>query len=104
MPDHVRPELVTDELGGAGDLLDLVHAGTPAWHADASCKEAPLDVSWFPAEGKRATRAKRICAGCLARSECLSWSLSQGPELDGIWAGLGRRDRAALRRRDKRAA
>jgi len=57
-------------------------------------------VSWFPTDGQAATTARAVCARCLAKEECASWALEQGPDLKGIWAGRSERQR----RRDKRAA
>lgn len=54
-------------------------AGVPAWHALAAC--AGMDEGmFFPAEGADgrpgAYRAKRICAGCPVRRECLEDALA----------------------------
>jgi WhiB family redox-sensing transcriptional regulator len=87
-----------DECSDIGDLIELV-GWRPAWHADAACREAPDAVSWFPTDGQAATTARAVCARCLARDDCASWALEQGPDLKGIWAGRSERQR----RRDKRA-
>ncbi len=39
-----------DEWSEVGDLLELVQR-RPAWHADAACREAPPEVSWFIERG-----------------------------------------------------
>jgi len=78
------------------DLLDVL-IGRPAWHADAACREHP-ELSWFPELGKDARPAKRVCAGCLVREECRSWSVAQSPALAGVWGGLSAHERAAARR------
>jgi hypothetical protein len=88
-----------DECSDVGDLIELV-GWRPAWHADAACREAPDGVSWFPTDGQAATTARAVCARCLAKEECASWALAQGPDLKGIWAGRSERQR----RRDKRAS
>jgi WhiB family transcriptional regulator, redox-sensing transcriptional regulator len=87
-----------DECSDVGDLIELV-GWRPAWHADAACREAPDGVSWFPTDGQAATTARAVCARCLAKEDCASWALEQGPDLKGIWAGRSERQR----RRDKRA-
>ena len=87
-----------DECSDVGDLIELV-GWRPAWHADAACREAPDGVSWFPTDGQAATTARAVCARCLAKDDCASWALEQGPDLKGIWAGRSERQR----RRDKRA-
>jgi hypothetical protein len=79
----------------ADDIAALVEP--PSWHADAACKEAPVSVSWFPGFGESARPAVAVCRGCLVASECRAWSLAQGPGLEGIWAGMGARERQRLR-------
>jgi len=69
----------------------------PDWTAAAACLDA--DPRWFfPDRGGRVTRAKRICAGCEVRAECLEMALA-GNEKYGIWGGLGEGDRRRLRQR-----
>jgi WhiB family redox-sensing transcriptional regulator len=79
------------------DLVDLMR-GRPDWHEDAACRTAPLDVSWFPNAGEDAVEAVRICDACPVNEQCLAWSMAQEPTLEGIWAGLTKKDRARLRR------
>jgi hypothetical protein len=79
----------------ADDILALLEA--PDWHRDAACKEAPDTVTWFPALGESTGRAVAICQGCLVAPECRAWSLAQGPNLQGVWAGLSARERQRLR-------
>ncbi len=86
-----------NEPGVAAGLLDLLARGTPAWHADAACLEHP-ELSWFPAHGEDQTAAKAVCTGCLVVAECGSWALAQGPELQGIWAGMSGQERKRRRR------
>ena len=65
----------------------------PAWHADAACREHP-DVSFFPERGEDVRPAKAVCAGCLARAECLAFGMR---EHHGIWSGTSERERRRLR-------
>lgn len=46
---------------------------------------------------ERERGAKRICAGCTVREECLQIALDQH-ESYGIWGGLNELERRALRR------
>lgn len=78
-------------------LLELL-AARPAWHADAACREAPAEVTWFLKAGHEALPAKLVCSECLVVAECRAWALSQGPELEGVWGGLSRAERAIERR------
>lgn len=75
----------------------------PAWHAQAACK-GKGDLM-FPPEGKRRhTEARRICASCPVRDQCLAEALDD-PTLVGIWGGLTPRERGRLRAgRDRSAA
>ena len=99
MPDVVSAQSVFgDEWTDAGDLLELLAARRPAWHADAACREAPASVSWFIERGQDPRPAKAVCARCLVLDDCRAWVLEQGPDLDGVWAGLSRADRAEARR------
>ena len=86
-----------NEPAGAAALLDLLASGHPAWHADAACKEHP-ELSWFPELGEDSTAAKAVCSTCLVVAECRSWSLAQGPALQGIWGGLSGQERRRRRR------
>ncbi|MGI8753591.1 MAG: WhiB family transcriptional regulator [Acidimicrobiales bacterium] len=98
MPDLVSASSVTgDEWSDIGELFDLVRR-RPAFHADAACREAPPEVSWFIERGGDPGPAKAICARCLVVADCRAWALDQGSELEGIWAGMSKRDRMAERR------
>ncbi len=79
----------------------------PNWRADGACLSADPDLffprsSAGPAE-KQIARAKRICAGCLVRQECLDFALSHD-QVYGIWGGTTPEDRQRDRRRMRRAA
>jgi hypothetical protein len=60
-------------------------------------------VSWFPTRLDNGRAAKAICDGCLVVSECRAWALAQPGELDGVWAGMSKAQRA-IARRENRAA
>ncbi len=79
----------------------------PNWRAEAACLSADPDLffpisSAGPAE-KQIARAKRICAGCRVRRECLDFALSHD-QVYGIWGGTTPEDRQRARRRKRRAA
>lgn len=59
---------------------------------------------WFPGHGHNAT-AVRLCHTCPLLADCRAWALAN-PELasEGIWGGLTRAQRAALRRNEMRQA
>ncbi|MCU1362851.1 MAG: Transcription factor WhiB [Acidimicrobiaceae bacterium] len=74
------------------------------WSSAAACRgsEGSLFYSADSAERKedrieREQLAKRICAGCLVRDECLRAALDRH-ESYGIWGGLNEFERRALTR------
>jgi WhiB family transcriptional regulator, redox-sensing transcriptional regulator len=79
-----------------GDVL-LALLDRPPWQADAACREHP-EIDWFPSASQSIAPAKRVCAGCLVRSQCEQWAVPQGAELWGIWGGLSQRERIRLNR------
>jgi WhiB family redox-sensing transcriptional regulator len=80
---------VSDEL-----VLDLFAA---AWWPQARCRA--MDTSlFFPPRGASLETdvAKRICAGCDVRQQCLDYALG-ARETIGIWGGLSENQRRRLR-------
>jgi len=77
------------------------------WRSAGACLSADPDLffpisSAGPAE-RQIARAKRICAGCRVRRECLDFALSHD-QVYGIWGGTTPEDRQRDRRRKRRAA
>jgi WhiB family redox-sensing transcriptional regulator len=68
-----------------------------AWRADALCAETDPEA-FFPEKGGSTRDAKRVCAGCPVRAECLEFALASD-ERFGIWGGLSERERRRLRQR-----
>lgn len=75
-----------------------------AWSSAAACRgaEAALFYPSDPSERKedrleREVLAKRICAGCAVRDECLRAAIDRH-ESYGIWGGLNELERRALTR------
>lgn len=61
------------------------------WRDSARCAQVADPELWFPPRGRHdvAAVARRICAGCPVRPECLDYAVALRPlPLDGIWAGL----------------
>lgn len=68
---------------------------TGGWRARALCADPQFDPElWFPESGS-ARAAKRICAACPVRAECLAFSLTLGVPV-GVWGGLSEKQRRAL--------
>jgi len=77
------------------------------WRSAGACLSADPDLffpisSTGPAE-RQVARAKKICAGCSVRRECLEFALSNN-QIYGIWGGTTAEDRQRERRRKRRAA
>ena len=78
----------------------------PEWIADAPCSQADPELFFPDAHESRANvaLAKRVCAACRVRQECLEWALDRGEKF-GIYGGLtSTQRREVLRQRAKEAA
>jgi WhiB family redox-sensing transcriptional regulator len=79
------------------------------WAERALCAQADPDA-WFPDKGYREPTqlAKRICARCPVRAQCLDYALSGadtwGGIATGIWGGTTPQERDQLRHQRKAAA
>jgi WhiB family redox-sensing transcriptional regulator len=68
-----------------------------AWQVDSLCAQTDPEA-FFPEKGGSTRDAKKICASCDVRAQCLEYAL-QNDERFGIWGGLSERERRKLRRR-----
>lgn len=82
-------------LPGLADPLEV--EGELAWQVDALCAQTDPEA-FFPEKGGSTRDAKKVCASCTVRSECLEYALSND-ERFGIWGGLSERERRRLRKR-----
>ncbi|HIW99045.1 MAG TPA: WhiB family transcriptional regulator [Candidatus Nesterenkonia stercoripullorum] len=71
--------------------------GELAWQVDALCAQTDPEA-FFPEKGGSTRDAKKVCAACTVRSECLDYALGND-ERFGIWGGLSERERRKLRKR-----
>lgn len=67
-----------------------------SWQADALCAETDPEA-FFPEKGGSTREAKRICASCDVKQQCLEYAL-KNDERFGIWGGLSERERRKLRK------
>jgi WhiB family redox-sensing transcriptional regulator len=67
-----------------------------AWMLEARCLDADPEA-FFPEKGGSTREAKRICAACPVRDECLDYALAND-ERFGIWGGLSERERRRAKR------
>lgn len=75
----------------------------PRWERKPGCATAdprvffPEDLDGNPVEdGPEGDTARRICAQCPLRDQCLRWALSAGMPA-GIWGGHSTRERDDIR-------
>lgn len=65
------------------------------WRLKAECLDADPDI-FFPEVGSNGIPAKRVCARCEVRDECLQYAMDHWIE-DGIWGGTSLNERERLR-------
>ena len=63
---------------------------------EARCLDADPEA-FFPEKGGSTREAKRICAACPVRDDCLQYAL-ENDERFGIWGGLSERERRRAKR------
>lgn len=71
--------------------------GALGWQERALCAQTDPEA-FFPEKGGSTREAKRVCASCDVRGECLEYALAKD-ERFGIWGGLSERERRKLKRR-----
>jgi WhiB family transcriptional regulator, redox-sensing transcriptional regulator len=89
-----RPERVAAVLPLFGQVVDDTLLG---WQERALCAQTDPEA-FFPEKGGSTREAKKVCAGCEVRAECLEYALAND-ERFGIWGGLSERERRKLKRR-----
>lgn len=75
--------------------------GELAWQVDALCAQTDPEA-FFPEKGGSTRDAKKVCAACTVKQECLDYALSND-ERFGIWGGLSERERRKLKKRANQA-
>lgn len=79
-----------------------------AWRKLAACVGADPEM-FFPEPSDHAKRAKRICAGCPVRVQCLNWQLDHErahptTRLHGIFGGKSGRERQDILKAERKQA
>ncbi len=85
-------------MSGNEELSLLIERARPAWQTRGSCRSGGQTDAFFPSRGESHEAARRVCAGCEVRSECLDYALEQGIH-HGVWGGTSEAERGRLRRR-----
>lgn len=77
----------------------MSHVEIPTTGAEPCAKADP--ELFFPFKGQTdlIAAAKALCFVCPVKRACRDYALNHAEELDGIWGGTTREERAALRRR-----
>ena len=81
---------LTEELLGLGD--------SPWWWFAGLCAQTDPEL-FFPEKGGSVREAKRVCAACPVRAQCLAHALAHG-ERYGVWGGLSEPERRRLKQAD----
>lgn len=81
--------------------LAVVLGGRPEWHAKAACRGMGPDL-FYPGRGEATEPAKRICASCEVKTECLADAFSHFDK-NGIFGGRSERERRRMRRERRQA-
>src|SRR5262249_49713513 len=86
--------------GKGGHVMTGTLTMSGKWAEQALCAQAD-PRAWFPDKGGSPALAKRICAACPVRAQCLDYAVSGadtwGGIATGIWGGTTPRERAQLR-------
>lgn len=81
----------------ATELVETLTASDAReWMLEAKCLDADPEA-FFPEKGGSTREAKRICAACPVREDCLDHALLN-EERFGIWGGYSERERRRMRR------
>jgi WhiB family transcriptional regulator, redox-sensing transcriptional regulator len=73
--------------------------GLGEWPSRSLCVSEAPEV-FFPSHGRHGAEARRICAACPVRDECLNYATAA--DEFGIWGGLDQQERRNLKRRQQR--
>ena len=88
----------SDQVHQTPTPLDI----STGWMSNAACRErAPSQ--FFPSDGAGAGVAKRMCAACPVRKDCLEYALFFRIE-HGIWGGCSERARKRILQRSRAAS
>lgn len=97
VPDDWFVDPVQLGVPGVRRRIDDDDDSALAWQADSLCAQTDPEA-FFPEKGGSTRDAKKICASCEVRAQCLEYALAND-ERFGIWGGLSERERRKLRKR-----
>lgn len=67
------------------------------WMARGNCRRESPSM-FFPSDGVGVEVARRVCATCPVKLECLEYALANGID-HGVWGGASERERRRIARR-----
>ena len=70
-----------------------------SWRSDALCAQTDPEA-FFPGKGGSTQEAKKVCADCTVRKQCLEWAIDHD-ERFGIWGGMSERERRRYKKRTR---
>lgn len=73
-----------------------------SWQHKALCSQTDPEA-FFPEKGGSTRDAKRVCAQCEVREQCLQWAIDHD-ERFGIWGGMSERERRKYKKELKERA
>lgn len=97
--DYQQEEVTSSPTGEGEEIIEI---NADNWHEFGRCRAYPTYV-FFPTDGAGVEVARRICAGCPVKKECLEYAL-EGNIDHGIWGGESERRRRTMRRQRRLAA
>ncbi|MDR0436615.1 MAG: WhiB family transcriptional regulator [Propionibacteriaceae bacterium] len=74
------------------------------WRDKAACLDEDPEL-FFPVGNTgpalaQIEEAKKVCARCSVREECLRWALENGQD-HGVWGGMSDEERRSMKRRNR---
>lgn len=64
------------------------------WMAQGNCADKPPSL-FFPSDGVGVEVAKRVCADCPMKADCLDYALDNRID-HGVWGGTSERERRRI--------
>lgn len=64
------------------------------WMAEGLCADKPPSL-FFPSDGVGVDVARKVCADCPVRTECLEYALTNRID-HGVWGGTSERERRRI--------
>lgn len=92
------PEVTPEQLSArTPEILPEDYSEAARWMVSALCRDRDPEL-FFPQDGVGVERARRVCAQCPVKDECLEYALKTRQE-HGVWGGASERERRRMLRR-----